>query len=282
MNLSLRCLFRCSVSRLPGTEAVRILRTRGCKSIICGLSANNLATVFEGAGADMFYQKPLPHLPSDLTALLVELSRKRRDKAVADSSLTIFDVSERSDDKFAVRRFGPGEEEHSLSSESIPQSSHSTIFKVPSFNSFEKEDELPQHLSVLFCDDDRTLRRLAMRALTNILPDCRVREASNGENALRLCESEGFDLIFMDYHMISSIDSVLSGSQTVQELRRLGCKSIIIGLSANHQEDAFLTAGANHFWLKPFPCHALTLRRALVGVLAHDQSVASIEGIVEV
>jgi CheY-like chemotaxis protein len=158
--------------------------------------------------------------------------------------------------------------------------------------SLEGEGIFPQHLSVLFCDDDRIQRRLAIRALKTILPGCRFQEAISGENALQLCESEEFDLIFMDQYMTSSTsDAVLLGSQTIQELRQRGCKSLIVGVSANQQEETFLMAGANHFWLKPFPCQATSLRQALAGIVCNDnlagivcndKRLTSMKGIVEV
>jgi CheY-like chemotaxis protein len=283
---------------LTGTEAVRILRTRGCESVICGLSANNLASVFESAGADMFHQKPFPYVPNDLITLLVELVRKRRHIAATECFLTTSAVSERLVEQFcAAGRHVTGKDENGDGTHCIedglslplggtsPSLDSTPLPKLHSVRSSEYEDILPQHLSVLFCDDDRTLRRLAVRAVKNILPDCRVQEANSGESALLLCESQEFDLIFMDQYMVttSSSDSVLLGSQTVQELRRrLGCKSVIVGVSANQQEEAFIAAGANHFWLKPFPCQASSLRQALAGILSNDNSMASIEGLLEV
>lgn len=68
----------------------------------------------------------------------------------------------------------------------------------------EEEDirsQLPKSLSVLFVDDDLVLRKLFSRSIKKILPDWTVREVSNGETAIRLCETETFDLIFMDQYM---------------------------------------------------------------------------------
>jgi len=45
---------------LVGTETVRALRTKGCKSIICGLSANDIEKPFLAAGANAFVMKPFP------------------------------------------------------------------------------------------------------------------------------------------------------------------------------------------------------------------------------
>ena len=58
--------------QLLGTEATRALRTKGVKSIICGLSANEMEKPFLEAGADAFTIKPLP---SGKEALTRELHR---------------------------------------------------------------------------------------------------------------------------------------------------------------------------------------------------------------
>jgi CheY-like chemotaxis protein len=44
---------------LLGTETVQTLRANGCRSIICGLSANENECLFKQAGADAFLLKPL-------------------------------------------------------------------------------------------------------------------------------------------------------------------------------------------------------------------------------
>jgi CheY-like chemotaxis protein len=44
---------------LLGTDTVRALRSSGCRSIICGLSANENEELFKQAGADAFLLKPL-------------------------------------------------------------------------------------------------------------------------------------------------------------------------------------------------------------------------------
>lgn len=58
--------------QLLGTETVRLLRSKGVKSLICGLSANEIGSQFLEAGADCFSMKPLP---CDVDALLFELNR---------------------------------------------------------------------------------------------------------------------------------------------------------------------------------------------------------------
>jgi len=67
-----------SVERsLKGTETVRKLRAKGVRSIICGLSANNLGKSFEEAGADEFQLKPFPCKKDALYTLMQQLLSKR-------------------------------------------------------------------------------------------------------------------------------------------------------------------------------------------------------------
>ena len=111
----------------------------------------------------------------------------------------------------------------------------------------------PGNLSVLFVDDDRVLRKLAVRSINRFAPNWKLREASSGEISLQLVETEKFDVIFMDQYMTSA-EHGLKGTETVRALRAKGVSSILVGLSANDLEGAFLKAGADSFVMKPFPC----------------------------
>jgi CheY-like chemotaxis protein len=126
--------------------------------------------------------------------------------------------------------------------------------------------ELPTNLSVLFTDDDPILRKLFARTVKTVAPDWNIREASNGETALQLVETNNFDLIFMDMYM-ASVQKQLLGTEAIQELRNRGVTSRICGLSANDKESEFLDAGADTFTFKPFPCEKGALRRELFRVL---------------
>jgi CheY-like chemotaxis protein len=99
-----------------------------------------------------------------------------------------------------------------------------------------------------------------------VAPGWSFREASNGETALRLVETEQFDLIFMDMYM-ASVEKQLLGTETVVALRRKGIDCRICGLSANDKESEFLEAGADAFTFKPFPCEARALTQELCRVL---------------
>ena len=132
--------------------------------------------------------------------------------------------------------------------------------------------ELPDTLKVLFVDDDSVLRKLFSRSLRRIRPDWDIREAANGETALRLVEDgETFDLIFMDFYM-ASVEKQLLGTEAVASLRVKGVDSVICGLSANDKEEEFIYAGADSFMFKPFPCDQVTMANALKQILFHNRT----------
>lgn len=125
---------------------------------------------------------------------------------------------------------------------------------------------LPDHLSVLFVDDDAIQRKLFSRKIKALAPLWTVREAANGETALLLAEQQEFDVIFMDQYM-ASVERQLLGTETVRALRSRGVVSKICGLSANDKEDEFLEAGADAFCIKPFPCESDAMKDELRRVL---------------
>ena len=110
---------------------------------------------------------------------------------------------------------------------------------------------LPEELNVLLVDDDQVLRKMMNRSIRRLAPKWKIREAANGETALSLVEDNHFDLIFMDHYMSSVVKQML-GTETVAALRSRNVDSRICGLSANDMREAFLSAGADHFMMKPF------------------------------
>jgi signal transduction histidine kinase/CheY-like chemotaxis protein len=131
--------------------------------------------------------------------------------------------------------------------------------------------ELPENLSVLFVDDDVVLRKLFSRSVRKVAPTWKFQEAANGETALRLVDSEHYDLIFMDQYMAST-EKQLLGTETVRALRTKGVKSTICGLSANDIEQSFISAGSDSFMLKPIPCGSSALERELGRIIACSYS----------
>lgn len=126
--------------------------------------------------------------------------------------------------------------------------------------------DLPRKINVLFVDDDAILRKLFARTIRTIAPEWNIREASNGETALKLVGEQEFDLIFMDMYM-ASVTKQLLGTETVAALRTAGVKCRICGLSANDKAAEFLAAGADVFCFKPFQFEKNALRRELCRIL---------------
>jgi signal transduction histidine kinase len=130
----------------------------------------------------------------------------------------------------------------------------------------EQTKELPGSLSLLFVDDDMILRKLFTRSVRKIVQGWNIQEASNGETAVRMCEDQNFDVIFIDQYM-ASVEKQMLGTETTRALRAKGVTSRICGLSANDVEQGFLNAGADLFMIKPLPCQADLLRTELFRIL---------------
>lgn len=137
-------------------------------------------------------------------------------------------------------------------------------------NSLNGSRELPEHLSVLFVDDDITLRKLFCRSICKNWPDWTVCEAASGEVALNMVDTQDFDIIFIDQYM-SGVEKQLLGTETTRSLRVKGFNARICGLSANDLEGPFKSAGANAFVMKPFPCKLEPLKAELLHVLDDDE-----------
>mmetsp|Transcript_7920 Transcript_7920/g.15838 ORF Transcript_7920/g.15838 Transcript_7920/m.15838 type:complete len:580 (+) Transcript_7920:245-1984(+) len=131
---------------------------------------------------------------------------------------------------------------------------------------------LPESLSVLFVDDDMVLRRMFTRALERVCATWEITCASNGETALRITETQNFDLIFMDQYM-ASVEKQMLGTETVRALRSRGEQCVICGLSANNMEQQFIEAGADAFLFKPFPCEKEVLSAEVARVLESRNTV---------
>lgn len=73
--------------QLLGTETVRLLRSKGVTSFICGLSANDLESLFSQAGANGFMMKPFPTNPAQLGTKLSSMLQGEKTKT-SPASLT--------------------------------------------------------------------------------------------------------------------------------------------------------------------------------------------------
>ena len=186
----------------------------------------------------------------------------------------------------------PTEEPRAFSSASMPSRNHRDNLSINDSNSLRepkcarksgtKESRVfPENLSVLFVDDDAILRRLFIRAVQRVAPHSwQIKGASSGEMALKLCETEQFDIIFLDQYM-ASVDKQLLGTETAQAMRNIGIKAKICGLSANDLRDVFINAGANDFVLKPMPCTPKDVTHLLERLLFPTMASANVIDIAE-
>ncbi|MEM6346032.1 MAG: response regulator [Bacteroidota bacterium] len=124
---------------------------------------------------------------------------------------------------------------------------------VPVKTSLSNSDELERSLemSVLLAEDNDVNRMIALRMFSNLglEPDF----ATNGLEALAMCEETEYDMIFMDVNMPE-----MDGLETTQRLRQkyaVGKRPIIIALTANAMAEdrkRCLQAGMDDYISKPF------------------------------
>ena len=114
-------------------------------------------------------------------------------------------------------------------------------------------DTIKDPLRFLIIDDiplNRTM--LKRRIQKGIAPNCTLAEASTGEEALKICAKESFDVIIVDQYM-EEAGGVMVGTDVVYAMRRMRIESLIIGCSGNDLEKEFDEAGADWVWRKPMP-----------------------------
>ncbi len=99
--------------------------------------------------------------------------------------------------------------------------------------------------TVLVIDDTRELREL-LRGLLEAR-GFEVRCCEDGVSALKAAAETTFHVIVTDYRMPN-----MNGIDATKHLRKRFPASIIIGVSSDDMEKAFLAAGADAFLLKPY------------------------------
>ena len=148
---------------------------------------------------------------------------------------------------------------------------HLTVFiKVPAM-------KYPEMMNMRYavCDDETVLRQDIREKIALFSPGSVIVEFSSGKDLLE--SSEAFDIIFLDIGM-EGID----GMQTAKELRKNGCTSAIIFVTAydNRVFDAF-DVGAFNFLVKPVSVEKFfeVLKRAIESrseppkAAAHDRYI---------
>jgi len=131
----------------------------------------------------------------------------------------------------------------------------------PEIVNMASEVRIDETLRFLLIDDiamNRTM--LKRRLLKGIAPNSSIREAATGEEALKLCSKESFDVIIVDQYM-EEAGGVMVGTDVVFAMRRMRIDSIIIGCSGNDIDDLFREAGADWVWGKPMPSNKSIIRQ---------------------
>lgn len=102
-------------------------------------------------------------------------------------------------------------------------------------------------LSILLAEDNEANQKITSLMLQRLGHQTDI--AANGQQALELAASKNYDLIFMDMQMPD-----MDGLSATRELRRQGCLTPIIALTANameHDRQRCLDAGMNDYLSKP-------------------------------
>jgi CheY-like chemotaxis protein len=112
--------------------------------------------------------------------------------------------------------------------------------------------------TILFVDDDETIRTVARRILTKV--GHRVLLASDGREAVHMFteHADHVDAVVLDLSMPH-----MSGAETFQEIRKLRPNVPILvssGYSEQHMSDQFRGIGPAEFLQKPYPAEALVAR----------------------
>ena len=83
-------------------------------------------------------------------------------------------------------------------------------------SSSDKKDagSILEKLNVLVVDDISMNRKMVKRRFKKIAPNCNISEACTGEEAIKICEQEDFDVIIMDNYM-EKAGGVMLGTDAV-------------------------------------------------------------------
>mmetsp|Transcript_15163 Transcript_15163/g.57654 ORF Transcript_15163/g.57654 Transcript_15163/m.57654 type:complete len:406 (-) Transcript_15163:181-1398(-) len=111
---------------------------------------------------------------------------------------------------------------------------------------------LPCRLRCLVCDDSIGARKVLRRRLRRLTQGWEFHEVESGEEALEKTKTLGFDIIFMDENMDQS-GGVMVGHEVCGRLRAQRFEGLIIGVSGDHHQEAFMANGATLSWTKPLP-----------------------------
>ncbi|TKY62273.1 Two-component response regulator ARR22 [Spatholobus suberectus] len=107
---------------------------------------------------------------------------------------------------------------------------------------------LATQLTALVVDDDIINRKIHQRLLESV--GVQNQGVKNGKEAVDIhCRGQRFDLILMDMDM-----PIMNGIEATKELRSMGIRSMIVGVSSRCTEAEilkFMEAGLNDYHEKP-------------------------------
>ena len=112
---------------------------------------------------------------------------------------------------------------------------------------------LLKKLTVLFVEDDLTIRLLGEKLLSNLVGEVYV--AKDGLDGLDQCSIANPDLILTDYFMPN-----MTGAEMASSLRKMGFKAPIVGVTAatiGNQIDELLSSGVDMVLSKPLTSKSL-------------------------
>ena len=105
-------------------------------------------------------------------------------------------------------------------------------------------NEAVSNLRILVAEDNGVSQKLISKMLSRLGHNATIVE--NGELAVKEVQGNNFDLILMDIQM-----PVMDGIDATKEIRSLGMKLPIVGLSASVRREDFLDIGLNDWISKP-------------------------------
>ena len=109
-----------------------------------------------------------------------------------------------------------------------------------------------RRLIILVVDDSSLNRRMVTRMFEALGHRCR--EADDGDTAIEMVEESLQNGVYFDAVVIDDIMSRLNGSVAIKQIRKLGYKNMVFGLTGNAASDdvqTFLNCGVDKVLIKP-------------------------------
>eukprot|EP01018_Ginkgo_biloba_P025107 Gb_35675 [translate_table: standard] len=129
-----------------------------------------------------------------------------------------------------------------------------TLARTISLGKFSGSSSIGHKPKVLIVEDNQVNRKILKKLLSSFNVDSE--DVEDGKQAVDLCRNGGaYDMILIDKEM-----PVMDGLEATRELRAMGIKVPIVGLTGNaldSDRNQFLAAGVDDFFTKPISRHQL-------------------------